>query len=96
MAKILENKYNIISRKTYDLHFRFPFENIPSKFHRDIIRGFLDGDGCVQKYFISFVFNSITFLNQIVDIFKDLFQKNPLIPSMLYNIETVDGKTTKY
>lgn len=96
MAKILEDKYNITNRKTYDVHFRFPFENVPSQFHRDVIRGFLDGDGCVQKHCISFVFNSIKFLTQVIEVFKDLFQRNPLMPSMLYNIEVIDGKTTKY
>lgn len=39
LLDILKNKYNIHPRKTYNLSFTFPFENIPNKYHGSFIRG---------------------------------------------------------
>lgn len=39
LLHLLENKYNIHPRKTYDSLFRFPFKTIPTKYHGSFIRG---------------------------------------------------------
>lgn len=65
-------KWNIKPQKTYDIDFRFPFENMPEEMIRHFIRGFFDGDGYVgtnggtrNNILYSFVFTSETFAKQI-------------------------------
>lgn len=36
---LLESKYHIHPRKTYDFSFQFPFKTIPTKYHGSFIRG---------------------------------------------------------
>lgn len=87
MVKTLNN-YGIVQNKTYNKEFIFNFNIIPKELHRHFIRGYFDGDGSVSFhknnhntifFNFSFVFNSKAFANQISNIFKDLFQINPVI-----------------
>lgn len=39
LLSILEKKYNIHPRKTYNSSFQFPFKTIPTKYHGSFIRG---------------------------------------------------------
>ena len=50
LLHLLENKYNIHPRKTYDSLFRFPFKTIPTKYHGSFIRGLWDGDGNYESH----------------------------------------------
>lgn len=88
MTELFKEKYNIIQNKTHHSDFKFDFNTIPIKLHRDFIRGYFDGDGSVSfhknKYNtiffnFSFIFNSENFTNQIADIFENLFQIKPII-----------------
>jgi len=93
LTNILINKYKILPNKTNDFLFEFPFEKIPKEFHRDFVRGFFDGDGCICNYSksnlkrISFVFTSKIFMNQILDIFSKE------IPELNFSINCKKGKT---
>lgn len=78
--------YNIISRKTYDFEFKFPFEKIPLELHRHFIRGFFDGNGHKGISDISFVATSKKFLLQIVNFFK----------GFKYRIDTCKSKNCTY
>ena len=42
-------KYGIVPRKTYET-IHVPLSEIPLEFHRDFLRGMLDGDGCITWY----------------------------------------------
>lgn len=42
------SQYGIVPNKTYK--YIFP-DNIDTKYYRDFIRGFFDGDGCISKHF---------------------------------------------
>ena len=59
----LRSLYNIHPRKTYNSNFTFP--NIPQKYKRDFIRGFIDGDGSIGKHHFSMICNSERFTIQI-------------------------------
>lgn len=98
MVKTLETKYGIKPKKTFDTNYKFPFETIDRKFHKDFIRGFIDGDGSISKEDIRFSLNSKKFGEQIVDIlYNEVFLPNKeLIYDFNYSITEVDGKTTKY
>ena len=79
MNNILNNKYNIRSRKTYNYEFEFPFEKIPEEFIWDFIRGFFDGDGHISyndtTHNLTFAFygTSKLFLEQIGILFEKTF-----------------------
>lgn len=75
MSSILMDKYKILPKKTFDTEFKFPFETIPKELHRHFIRGFIDGDGCIGKRDLSFRTTSLLFLEQIIDIFSEYFNK---------------------
>lgn len=76
MTDTLINKYGILPNKTNDKNFKFPFEFIPKELHRHFIRGFMDGDGSINKSELRFAFTSEFFMNQIIDKFKDLFNNH--------------------
>jgi intein/homing endonuclease len=59
--------YNIGINKTYSQN-EFNFQNVPKKYHRDLIRGFFDGDGSIHGR-IDFVSMNHNFLKQIQEIF---------------------------
>lgn len=97
MVDILINKYKILPNKTQDIDFEFPFDIIPKKYYRDFIRGFMDGDGSINKTELRFVFTSKKFMNQIITILKEQFINKPdIIVDFSYSINEVNGKTTKY
>ena len=97
MVNTLINKYKILPNKTRDIDFEFPFNTIPKKYHRDFIRGFMDGDGSINKTELRFVFTSKKFMNQIIAILKEQFiNKSDIIVDFSYSISEVNGKTTKY
>ena len=75
----LATLYNIKPRKTYDADFEFP--NIPKKYERDFIRGFIDGDGHIGKRYFSMVCNSPKFAEQIKD---KIVQAVPNIKWVIY------------
>lgn len=73
MIKVLQEKYKIVPRKTYDCDFEFPFESIPEELHRHFIRGFMDGDGSINFSELRFAFTSEKFMKQIMKKFEELF-----------------------
>lgn len=97
MVDTLMNKYKILPRKTQDIDFEFPFEHIPDNLLGSFILGFLDGDGCVSKYTLTFVSTSKPFLIQLENIFKKFFEKNKeLISEYKGHIITEHNKMTYY
>ena len=97
MVDILKNKYKILPRKTYDLEFEFPFETIPKELWRHFVRGFMDGDGSINYSELRFAFTSFKFMNQIINIFKDLFDEyKDVVWDFSYSITEYEGKTCKY
>ena len=86
MVDILENKYKIKQRKTYDKEFELPQGSISNDLFRHFIRGLFDGDGHVDYTGIQFVFTSEKFMNQILHWFKNFN----------YKVLHIDGKTTDY
>lgn len=80
--------YNIQPRKTYNANFEFP--NIPKKFERDFIRGFIDGDGSIGKRHFSMICNSPSFAKQIKDKFLEV------IPNLKWVIYEEIRKVTPY
>ena len=68
---MLVNKYKIIPKKTYDGDFEIPLHTIPEKLFRHFIRGFIDGDGNVNKGELRFVANSDKFALQIIIFFEN-------------------------
>ena len=84
----LRTLYNIQPRKTYDEDFEFP--NIPSKYERDFIRGFIDGDGSVGARHFSMVCNSPKFAEQI----RDRFLK--VVPNLKWVIYKEIRRKTPY
>lgn len=74
----LEN-FNIYPKKTYDIHFSFPFEKIPDKYLWDFIRGFFDGDGQIsysditKQSTFALYGTSEQFLSKLGDIFEKEF-----------------------
>lgn len=91
MSNVLQNKYKIVPKKTYDIDFKFPFNEVPEHLHRHFIRGFIDGDGSIRKSGIGFCFNSELFLEQIMDIFTNFFKNNNL--EFHYTKHLEKGKT---
>ena len=75
----LRTLYNIHPRKTYKNDFNFP--NIPKKYERDFIRGFIDGDGSIGRHHFSMICNSEKFAIQIRDKF---LEKIPELKSYIY------------
>lgn len=75
----LRTLYNIQPRKTYKNDFNFP--NIPKKYERDFIRGFIDGDGSIGRHHFSMICNSERFAIQIRDKF---LEKIPELKSYIY------------
>jgi hypothetical protein len=75
----LRTLYNIQPRKTYKNDFNFP--NIPKKYERDFIRGFIDGDGSIGRHHFSMICNSERFAVQIRDKF---LEKIPELKSYIY------------
>jgi hypothetical protein len=75
----LRTLYDIQPRKTYKNDFNFP--NIPKKYERDFIRGFIDGDGSIGRHHFSMICNSERFAIQIRDKF---LEKIPELKSYIY------------
>ena len=86
MVEVLENKYGIKQRKTYDSSFSFPMQYLPTELFRHFLRGFFDGDGHVDYNGIQFVFTSENFMNQIISWFKNFN----------YKVYKIKGKTVDY
>lgn len=84
----LRSLYDIQPRKTYHSTFKFP--NIPKKFERDFIRGYIDGDGSIGDKHFSMICNSPIFATQI----KDKFLKQ--IPNLKWYIYEECRKITPY
>lgn len=68
-------QYNITEDKS---HSEYIFPDIPKEYHRDFIRGYFDGDGCITIKstgfsVISFCSNSIKFLQSLAEV---LFENN--------------------
>lgn len=72
-------KYNIFPRKTYDIEFDFPFNEIPEEFIWDFIRGFFDGDGQIsyseETHQITYALygTSFLFLSKLGEFFEKEF-----------------------
>lgn len=98
MVKNLKELFGIVPKKTFEVTYIFPFEKIDKKYHRDFIRGFIDGDGTISKEDIRFVFNSPLFAKQIVDIFyENVYLPNKdLMYDFKYTLTEINGKNTKY
>lgn len=83
----------VIPNKTYNKDFKFPFHEIEG-YERDFIRGFIDGDGCIESgksvLTITLVNTSELFLKQIGQIISNIKS------GINYNIRKVEGKTTDY
>lgn len=86
MFDILNNKYNIHQRKTYDENFEIPEGSIPENLMRHFVRGYFDGDGHKGDSYIEFVVNSEFFMNQLINFFDN--------HSYRYNL--INGKTCNY
>lgn len=99
LAKLLKEKYNIESAKTFKDDYFFNFDYLPNHLIPHFIRGYFDGDGSVsfipkhenkQLFFnFSFIFNSFLFAEQIGKIFQKNFDIQPII-------YTHQGKNCKY
>ena len=98
MTNNLIENFGVRPKKTYDVEYAFPFEKIDQKYHRDFIRGFIDGDGTISKEDIRFVFNSPVFAKQIIDIlYEEVYIPNKdVIFDFKYTLQEIDGKSTKY
>lgn len=98
MVKDLKEIFGIVPRKTFDVTYVFPFEKVGKEYHKDFIRGFIDGDGTISKEDIRFVFNSPLFAKQIVDIlYESVYLPNKdLMYDFKYTLKEMDGKNTKY
>ena len=97
MKDILTEKYKIMPRKTYDDTFEIPENVIPNELFRHFVRGFIDGDGTINNGDIRFVFNSKPFAIQIINFFKNEFDKNKkLVEEFSYTLKEIEGKTVKY
>ena len=97
MKNTLVEKYKILPKKTYDLNFEIPLNTIPEKLFRHFVRGYVDGDGDFNCEHLGFVSNSKKFAQQIIDFFRNEFEKNKsLVEDFIYNIYEIEGKTTKY
>ena len=97
MVEVLKNKYKILPNKTNDKEFEFPFDTIPEELHRHFVRGFMDGDGSINKSELRFAFTSEPFMNQILSKFTDLFKKHEdTVWDFSYTITPYQGKTTNY
>lgn len=101
MINILMHRFHISPRKTYDNAYSFPWEEIPEKFYRDFLRGFLDGDGSITaKHELRWAFNSEIFLKEYITVLKSLYEKitqelNLNIP-FTYSYRKIIGKTVTY
>lgn len=84
----LRTLYDIQPRKTYLQDFEFP--NIPKKYERDFIRGFIDGDGSIGKHHFSMICNSLKFAEQIRDKIIEA------IPNLGWHIYEENRKFTTY
>lgn len=93
MMTILNDKYGIHSRKTYDNDFVFPFDKIPEEFIGSFILGVIDGDGSFEQskgvFTPSLIGNSKYFLEQIG---KYVFE----FTGLTNKIYTHRGKTCEY
>jgi hypothetical protein len=89
MTNNLMENFGVRPSKTYDVEYAFPFEKIDRKYHRDFIRGFIDGDGTLSKEDIRFVFNSPVFAKQIIDIlYQEVYIPNKdIIFDFKYTLE---------
>jgi len=97
MIKVLEEKYKILPRKTYDKEFTFPFETIPEELHRHFIRGFMDGDGSINWSELRFAFTSEPFMKQIMQKFSNLFKEHEdSVYDFSWTAAYTKGKTTEY
>ena len=97
MKDVLTEKYKIMPRKTYDGDFELPDNTIPKELFRHFVRGFIDGDGTINGGDIRFVFNSRLFAEQIINFFKEEFEKNKeLVEAFSYSLKEINGKTVKY
>lgn len=97
MKNTLVEKYNIVPRKTYDGDFKLPDGVIPKELFRHFVRGFIDGDGTFTSGDIRFVFNSKPFAEQIINFFKEEFEKNKeLVEEFSYTFKEIEGKTVNY
>ena len=97
MKNTLVEKYKILPKKTYDLNFEIPLNTIPENLFRHFVRGYVDGDGDFNCEHLGFVSNSKKFAQQIIDFFRNEFEKNKsLVEDFIYNIYEIEGKTTKY
>lgn len=84
----LRTLYNVQPRKTYHQDFEFP--NIPIKYERDFIRGFIDGDGSIGRHHFSMICNSLKFAEQIRD------KVIATIPELKWHIYKENRKITDY
>lgn len=97
MYDTMVSKYKIMPEKTCDCDFEFPFETIPKELWRHFIRGFMDGDGSINKSELRFVFNSPKFMNQFLEIFKELFlEHEETVWEFSYTSTCCKGKTCNY
>lgn len=89
MKEYLENEYNIIQNKTYDLEFTFPFEKIPEQFLWDFIRGFFDGDGQISynenthRSTFALYGTSKSYMKQLGELFESTFNVEKRIESTI-------------
>ena len=92
--KDIFRSYNILTNKTYNIEFIFPFDKIPKHLVRHFIRGFIDGDGSFEAnkgiFTITLVNTSLNFMKQIGIEFEKI---NEGIES---TITKVIGKTVDY
>lgn len=73
MFNTLES-YNIHPRKTYDYEFELPEFIIEHPFFIHFIRGFIDGDGYINKGYIQLCVNSECFIEQLKTYFLNTFK----------------------
>lgn len=77
LAKDL-NEYNIISNKTYNIH-SLP-RNIPNKYYKDFLRGYIDGDGSLyftkenNSFHLSLTSHYIDLVEDYIKIIYNLLQ----------------------
>lgn len=81
--------YGILPRKTYNKEFEFP-TRIPNEFRKPFIRGYFDGNGSMGEKHFSFTFNSLKFLNSVLDIMLKE------IPTLKHYTYTENRKFTEY